>query len=136
MLFYTGIQRTSSEIQADQIAGVQQHSDELHAIHALVHMATGYLFTGKFDEFGQLLHEGWLLKQRLSSKICTQQIFDLYEAARHAGALGGKLLGAGGGGFMLLYVRPEHQATVRAALPGLLEIPFRFESEGTRLILR
>jgi D-glycero-alpha-D-manno-heptose-7-phosphate kinase len=135
LLFWTGLQRTSSEIQAEQIAAVQQNARSLHAIMGLVDSAMYNLLTGKLDDFGLLLHEGWVLKQRLSTRICPEEIFDLYEAARHAGALGGKLLGAGGGGFMLLYVRPEDQPKVRAALAGLLEVPFRFESEGSRLIL-
>ncbi len=135
MLFWTGLQRTSSDIQAEQIAAVQQNAGPLHAIMSLVDKALYNLSTGKLDDFGLLLHEGWTLKQRLSTRICTEEIYDLYEAARHAGALGGKLLGAGGGGFLLLYARPEDQPRVRAALAGLLEVPFRFEDRGTQLVL-
>ena len=135
MLFYTGFQRSASEIQADTVAALHDKTETMQAILGLVYLSTDILIKGNLDEFGGLLHEGWMLKQRLSTKICTEQILDLYEAARHAGALGGKLLGAGGGGFLLLYARPPDQPAVRAALPGLLEVPFRFESEGSRLIL-
>ena len=135
MLFYTGLQRSASEIQTDTVAALQDQTLVMSLIRASVDTAVHILSTGELDEFGELLHEAWLLKQRLSPRICPPEIFELYEAARHAGALGGKLLGAGGGGFMLLYARPGDQAKVRAALPGLLEVPLRFESEGTRLIL-
>lgn len=135
MLFYTGLQRAGPEIQADTVAAMQDKTAVMQSIGGLVHSAVYNLSTGAIDDFGQLLHEGWLLKQRLSTKICTEYIYDLYEAARHAGALGGKLLGAGGGGFLLLYARPEDQPKVRAALPGLLEIPFEFEDRGTQLVL-
>lgn len=136
MLFYTGLQRTASDIAADQVAAMQSNSASLHAIRCLVDESVSILCgTSELSEFGELLHEGWLLKQRLSSKICTQAIFELYKAAWHAGALGGKLLGAGGGGFLLLYAEPELQPRVRAALAGLLEIPFRFEDRGSQLIL-
>jgi len=136
MLFYTGLQRSASAIQASTLSAMQQNERSLHGIRRLVDESVEILCTSRqLDEFGELLHEGWALKQRLSPYICTPEIYDLYEAARHAGALGGKLLGAGGGGFLLLYADPERQASVRAALPGLLEVPFKFENEGTRLIL-
>lgn len=137
MLFYTGIQRTSSEIAADQVAAMHKNEDDLHHIQSLVYKSVSILCASPqdLDSFGMLLHEGWILKQRLSTKICTEDIFEIYEAARHAGAMGGKILGAGGGGFVLLYAPPERQARVRAALSHLLEIPFKFENEGSRLIL-
>src|SRR3990167_6827310 len=81
-------------------------------------------------DFGELLHEAWMVKRSLTSKITTPMIDDIYESARGAGALGGKLLGAGGGGFMLFFARPETHPQIRAALPGLLEVPFRFEGLG------
>ena len=89
---------------------------------------------GPLDEFGKLLHESWQLKRSISKDISNDLIDDTYERARRAGALGGKLLGAGGGGFILLYVRPETQRTVRQALKGLVEVPFAFESGGTQII--
>ena len=135
MLFWTGLQRTASEIQDDTVAAVQEKRADMWGVKALVFDAIDALSTGRLDEFGLLLHKGWQLKQQLSKKICTAEIFDLYEAARHAGALGGKLLGAGGGGFMLLYVPPEKQQAVRDALAGLLETPFLFEFSGSQLVL-
>ena len=84
--------------------------------------------------FGALLHEGWVLKRRLSSKITTSWIDDLYNRARKAGAIGGKLLGAGGGGFLLLYVEPENQDCVRRTLPELREVTFAFENSGSTII--
>ena len=135
MLFWTGLQRTASEIQADTVAAVQEKRADMWGVKALVFDAIDALKCGKIDEFGQLLDRGWTLKQQLSPKICTPELYELYAAARHAGALGGKLLGAGGGGFLLLYADPSCQPGVRAALSGLLEVPFRFENEGSRLIL-
>lgn len=135
MLFYTGLQRTASEIQADTVVALQDKQDTMHRIQALVEDAYDYLYTGGIDEFGQLLDEGWALKTRLSPQIAPQAISEHYEAARKAGALGGKLLGAGGGGFLLLYARQSDQAAVRAALPGLLEVPFKFSTGGSQLIL-
>ena len=135
MLFWTGLQRTASEIQSDTVAAMQDNTETMRLIHSLVTTSVHSLITGQVDDFGRLLHQGWILKQRLSSRICTPEIFDLYEAARHAGALGGKLLGAGGGGFMLLYAPPEKRQAVREALSGLLETPFRFEFSGSQLVL-
>ena len=84
--------------------------------------------------FGELLHEGWNLKRRFSDTITTEAIDGAYERALEAGAVGGKLLGAGGGGFMLLYAEPYNQDKVRGALGGFKEVKFSFENKGTRLI--
>jgi D-glycero-alpha-D-manno-heptose-7-phosphate kinase len=86
------------------------------------------------DDFGKLLNEQWLLKRSMSSKISNDQIDAIYQAGIKAGALGGKLLGAGGGGFMLFYVRPEQQNQVRNALQHLLYVPFRFDHLGSQII--
>jgi D-glycero-alpha-D-manno-heptose-7-phosphate kinase len=135
MLFWTGLQRTSSAIAADTVAALPHSTDNMSEIQWLVDEAVDKLYKKKLNVFGELLHEAWIRKQRLSPLICTPEIFNIYEAARHAGSLGGKLLGAGGGGFMLLYTPPDRQQAVRQALTGLLEVPFRFETEGTRLVL-
>ncbi|MBA5868783.1 MAG: kinase, partial [Nitrospira sp. CR2.1] len=94
------------------------------------------ILTGDRDlaDFGTMLHEAWMLKRRLTSRITTPAIDEIYAAARQAGALGGKLLGAGGGGFMLLFARPEDHERIRMALPGLLQVPFRFENLGTHIV--
>ncbi len=81
-----------------------------------------------------MLHEAWMLKRRLTSRITTPAIDEIYTAARQAGALGGKLLGAGGGGFMLLFARPDDHERIRMALPGLLQVPFKFEGLGTQIV--
>ena len=86
------------------------------------------------DEFGRLLDHTWKLKRGITSKISTDSIDGLYQAAMQAGALGGKLLGAGGGGFLLFYVNPDKQEAVRRAMERLLYVPFEFENGGTRVI--
>ncbi len=86
------------------------------------------------DGLGHLLHEGWMLKRSLSEGITNSQIDDWYARARAAGALGGKILGAGGGGFLLLYAPAERQRDISAALSGLRRIPFKFEREGSKII--
>ena len=87
------------------------------------------------DEFGRLLHEGWKLKRSLTQKISTASIDEIYEAGRGAGALGGKLLGAGGGGFMLFYVPPERRAALRERLKKLLCIPVGFSGRGSHVVV-
>ncbi len=135
MLFFTGISRIASEIAAEQIRATAERTDELRAMYALVDEAMAVLQSREdLEAFGRLLHESWMLKKRLTEKISNPHIDALYETARHAGAIGGKLLGAGGGGFVLLFVRPEQQARVRDALDGLLCVPFRFEASGSRVI--
>jgi D-glycero-alpha-D-manno-heptose-7-phosphate kinase len=88
----------------------------------------------RLSRFGELLHDGWLIKRELSGAISNAAIDSAYARARAAGAIGGKLLGAGGGGFLLLYGEPEHQPAIRQALANLREVRFRFEDQGTRLI--
>lgn len=135
MLFFTGISRTASEIAGEQIRATPQKKPELQAMYQMVEAAIG-LLQGKGDvaAFGQLLHESWQLKKSLTGRISNPLIDDLYDHARRAGAIGGKLLGAGGGGFLLLFVRPEEQAAVKEALEGVLHVPFRFERSGSRVI--
>ena len=87
------------------------------------------------EDFGQLLHQSWMYKKTLSDKVSTTEIDQIYDAARHAGAIGGKLLGAGGGGFLLLFVRPDQQAKVRESLSHLVQVPFQFEVSGSRVVL-
>jgi D-glycero-alpha-D-manno-heptose-7-phosphate kinase len=104
-------------------------------MQALVDEAVAILQgTGDLTAFGRLLHEGWQAKRSLTDRISTPQIDAWYTAACRAGALGGKLLGAGGGGFLLLFVRPEDQERVKDALADLLPVPFRFERAGSHII--
>ena len=90
--------------------------------------------TGDIGDFGRLLHESWMLKRSLSSRVSTPEIDAMYAAARDAGALGGKIAGAGGGGFLLLFVPPDRRTAVRAALSRLLHVPFRIDVTGSRIL--
>ena len=138
MLVFTGFERTASDVAREQVANTHEKTEELRAMHAMVDQAAAIITsdTHPLDDFGRLLDESWQIKQTLSSKITNGAIGDIYETARQAGAIGGKLLGAGGGGFLLLYVRPENQPKVREALKGFLHVPFRFDTTGSTVIHR
>lgn len=137
MLFFTGIARYASEIAEEQIQNTPKKYNELSAMRELVDEAYKVLISGKedFTEFGKLLHETWTLKRKLSSKISNDEIDDMYEKALKNGALGGKLLGAGGGGFILFYVEPENRENIKKALTSYLHIPFRFDFNGSEIIV-
>ena len=107
---------------------------ELREIKQMAYQARCDIEQGSFDNLGALLHRSWNVKKRLAGTISNEQIDNMYETARHAGAIGGKLAGAGGGGFLLLYVPYECQNKVRTALSGLQELPFRLEADGTKVI--
>lgn len=134
MLFFTGFSRTASEIAKHQIKNIPDKKKQLHTMYEMVHEALSLLNSSDFVGFGKLLHESWCLKRMLSDKITTPQIDEMYEKALKAGALGGKLLGAGGGGFVLVYAEPDKQPAIRKALDGFLEIPFNFETLGSQII--
>ena len=136
MLFFTGFSRNASEIAAEQIKKTSEKKKELHEMRALVEEAQNILMYDdrSLEEFGGLLHEGWKLKRNLTSKITTPFIDEIYAAARAAGATGGKLLGAGGGGFILFFVKPELQPNVKEQLKRLLYVPFHFETLGSQVI--
>lgn len=135
MLFFTGIARNASEIAGEQIKATHRKTQELRRMQALVEEAIRIL-QGDEDlgAFGRLLDETWQIKRSLTDRISTAHIDELYDTACRAGAIGGKLLGAGGGGFLLLFARPEEQERVQGSLGGLLHVPFRFESGGSRII--
>ncbi len=135
MLFYTGIERTASEIAASYIAGVNGKSSQLRIMKDLVDESISILNKGRdIGAFGALLNEGWEAKRSLSARVSNSTIDELYSQARSNGALGGKLLGAGGGGFMLLFVPPNKQERVREALKKLIHVPFHFEFAGSQII--
>lgn len=135
MLVYTGVSRTASDIAAEQIKATDSKQAELSAMQRMVGEAIGILqSSGSLLPFGELLHEGWKIKRSLTQRISNPDIDTLYENARRAGAIGGKLLGAGGGGFLLLFVRPEDQEAVRESLNGNLQVPVEFENNGSRII--
>lgn len=135
MLFFTGFSRFSSEIQSSTQSALKSKEDQLLEMLDLVDEAEKIL-TSKcdLDDFGRLLHHTWKLKRNISNKISTDSIDLLYDQAIKAGATGGKLLGAGGGGFLLFYVVPEKQAAVASALETLMHVPFQFENDGTKVI--
>lgn len=135
MLVFTGLVRTASDIAEAQIQATPKRQRELELLCAMVDEAVRLLSeNAALEDFGKLLHEAWTLKRSLTDRISTSAIDELYELARGAGAIGGKLLGAGGGGFMLLFVRPEDQNRVRQRLNRLLVVPFAFESMGSQII--
>jgi D-glycero-alpha-D-manno-heptose-7-phosphate kinase len=136
LLLYTGLSRTASEIAAEQVATVGAKTAELKAMRQMVDQGEKVLVgTGDLREFGRLLDESWKLKRSLSSKIAPTFVNEIYDAARQAGAEGGKLLGAGGGGFMLIFVTPDKRASVLKSLQKLLPVPFQFERSGTQIVL-
>lgn len=137
MLFFTGFSRIASEVAESKIANFKNREFELRAMHNMVDEAISILQNSDapIDEFGYLLHKSWELKRNLSDKVSTPQIDELYEKAIRAGAIGGKLLGAGGGGFMLVFVKPELQANVKSALSHLVHVPFKFDNSGSKVVL-
>ena len=137
LMIYTGVQRHAHEVLDEQIqrTGEGTNSESLTCLSRLVDQGLEIFATHRpLEEFGELLHCGWMAKRRLSSKISSPQIDTWYTQARQAGAIGGKLLGAGGGGFLLLFVAPDKRASVRRALQPLKEVEFRFEFNGTSLL--
>ena len=136
LLLYTGLSRHASEIAAEQVATIGSKTAELHAMRAMVDEGERILVgNGELRDFGRLLDESWKLKRALSSKIAPPFVNEIYDTARQAGADGGKLLGAGGGGFMLIFVQPARRAAVLKALSKLLPVPFQFERSGTQIVL-
>ncbi len=136
LMFYTGITRKAEEVLTDQKANIPQRFDVLRAMAHLAHDGKGTLMNGDIDGVGKLLHVNWELKKQLSGRISNPTIDDLYNTALKAGALGGKVLGAGAGGFLLVYATNGKQDSVRSALHGLRELPFRFSPIGANIIYR
>jgi D-glycero-alpha-D-manno-heptose-7-phosphate kinase len=137
MLFFTGFSRTASEIAGEQIQNTASKGAELRAMKDMVTEAVDILNGSGQDieSFGKLLHESWQLKRGLSSRITTNVIDQMYDTALKAGAVGGKLCGAGGGGFLLLFVPPRKRRLVQRALNKLLYVPFHFETLGSQITL-
>jgi D-glycero-alpha-D-manno-heptose-7-phosphate kinase len=136
LLLYTGLSRTASEIAAEQVSSMNSKTAELTAMRQMVDEGERILVgNGNLSDFGRLLDESWKLKRSLSSKIAPDFVNEIYDTACRAGAAGGKLLGAGGGGFMLIFVQPDRRAAVLKALGKLLPVPFQFERGGTQIVL-
>lgn len=137
IMFYTGITRSASGILAEQKQNTVNDSEKFRSLQTMKGMA-GELVTslnaGQIDAVGDLMHAGWLEKRKLAAKISNPQIDAWYEAGRAAGARGGKLLGAGGGGFLMFYCEKEKQLALREALNDLREVPFGLETQGTRIL--
>lgn len=137
LLFFTGVSRTASDIAVEQTRNTAagEKDVQLHRMREMVSEAVAILTCGMdISLFGELLHESWLLKRSLASNISPQFVDDIYARGRSAGAIGGKLLGAGGGGFMLFFARPAHHNAIRDALKDLLWVPFKFEKIGSQII--
>lgn len=136
MLFYLGTSRISSEVAKHLLDSMPSHRHSLHTLYQMVWEGKSILENKNWDAnaFGQLLHESWLIKRSLSPQISLEAIDSFYQTARKLGALGGKLLGAGGGGFFMLFAPPEKHAQIRAGLPDVLSVPFAFEQMGAQII--
>ena len=134
MMFFTGFSRFSSEIQVEHEKAIGSKQAQLMEIMSQVDTAQKILIDGDMDDFGILLDHAWELKRGINSSVSTDTIDHYYNLAKKAGALGGKLLGAGGGGFLLLYAPLQTQQSVREALSELKEIPFRFENGGAKIL--
>jgi D-glycero-alpha-D-manno-heptose-7-phosphate kinase len=137
LMFWTGIQRDASSVLTEQKQNIPDKLGNLRTMREHAHRLHELAACGKFDPiaFGQVLHESWQLKRQLASTISTREIDIYYDAARRAGAEGGKICGAGNGGFLLFIVTKEKQEAVRSALPQLIEVPVRFEVHGSRVLL-
>lgn len=134
LLFFTGVTRQASSILADQQRNISQRLPILREMKQMAHTACDELSAGRPAALGPLLHESWLLKKQLAGGVSNPAIDAMYEAARKAGATGGKITGAGGGGFLLLYCPVEKQECVRSALHELQELPFQLEADGSKVI--
>jgi D-glycero-alpha-D-manno-heptose-7-phosphate kinase len=134
LLFYTNKTRKADKILRKQKQNTENKRDSLKGMRDLVPKLEGFLSQGKFDNLGKLLHENWLLKKSLVETVSSPEIDAMYNKAMKAGALGGKLCGAGGGGFLLLYVPKDKQDTVRTALKQYRELPFMLDSFGSRIL--
>jgi D-glycero-alpha-D-manno-heptose-7-phosphate kinase len=135
LLFYTGIARDASSVAAEQINAIPRRQHELREMQKMVDLGGDILVgNGRLTELGRLLHEAWLLKRSISDRIAPAFVDEIYDRALRAGAVGGKLLGAGGGGFMLFIVRPEDHVKVLAALAELLVVPIELDRGGTQII--
>ena len=137
MLFFTGISRFSSEIAENQISNMSNCSSQMNELQSMVDDGIRILsnINTPLEDFGLLLDSAWKVKRSLSDMVSNIKIDNLYKTAIEAGAIGGKVMGAGGGGFMLFYVNPENQVKVKKALIGLTYVPFKFENTGSKVVV-
>ena len=134
MLFYTGIIRTAEKVAKSYVDIIEEKEKQLLRMHDMVDEAIELIANGNLDSFGRLLNDGWQKKRSLSKRVSNSLVDEIYASAIDAGALGGKLSGAGGGGFLLLYVPSEKQPDVKQKLSKLLHVPFSFEPNGSQII--
>lgn len=140
MLFFSGQSRSAAKVEEEKTkalkAGGQQQKSNLHEMAKLVDVAKEILvYGGDLNDFGKLLHETWLLKRGLAAGVSGDFIDDMYDRALKAGATGGKLLGAGGGGFFLIFAKPEYHAAIKMALRDLIYVPFAIDNHGTQIVM-
>jgi len=137
IFFFTGFSRFASDFAQDQIKNLNQRKSQLRGIRAMVDRAMDVLGdkSGSVRELGEMLHESWMLKRELAGSVSNSRIDDIYEAGRAAGAIGGKLLGAGGGGFMVLLVEPDRRECVRERLKDLIHVSVGFDNTGSKIVL-
>lgn len=137
LMLYTGITRSADTILQEQSLNTVNHDDKRVSLRKMTHLAgelRDALVDNDLDSFGEILHEGWMEKKKLAGGISNPKIDAWYETARKQGAIGGKILGAGGGGFLLLYAHPENFPDIMRALPELKPIQIRFEPQGSKII--
>ncbi len=137
LMLYTGLTRSADGVLAEQRENTESDDERRKALRAMTAQARDLreeLCRDNIDSFGEILHTGWQMKMSLASGISNARINEWYERARSHGAIGGKILGAGGGGFLLLYAHPERHGEILAALPELRHVPFRFEPQGSKII--
>lgn len=134
LLFFTGVTRSSKTILTEQKNNIGQRRQVLRAMKKLAYQVRDELINNNVDAVGECLHESWMLKKQLASKISNGVLDDMYQTARDAGAVGGKITGAGGGGFLLLFCPYRKQKALRAALNRLQELPFNLEADGSKVI--
>lgn len=137
LLCFTGVSRIASDVAKSKIENLKHRQTELLRMAAMVDEAIAILQDPQrpIEDFGALLDESWQNKRKLSDRVSSPDIDQLYAAALQAGAIGGKILGAGGGGFLLLFARPEHHAAIRERLGRLVHVPFDFDDSGSRVVL-
>ena len=137
MLFFTGVSRLSSEVSESQISNMENCSSQMHELHDMVEEGSSILVNSNIplEEFGRLLDKAWHNKRSLSAMITNNKIDNLYKTAIKAGAIGGKVLGAGGGGFVLFFVKPQDQKKVKNVLKKFTHVPFSFENTGSKVVV-
>jgi D-glycero-alpha-D-manno-heptose-7-phosphate kinase len=137
LLIFTGISRRADEVAQTVVGNMKNKARDIRSMHEMVNQAIDILASSTTDvlEFGRLLKEAWALKRSLSERVTNSTVDNMLETATRAGAVGGKLLGAGGGGFMLLFARPEDHGRIRSALSKLVTVPFTFDMSGSRIVL-